>query len=177
VQFLGAIGEWIIGNTFSCALFFTYGSFWLVQGTSLIPSFAVGANYSAAGDSYEGMQTQGYNATLGMYYVTLAIITLIYAVCSVRTNLCLLVALSLLFIDFCLFSGAYFQVALGNSAHAVKLQEATGAFLFVVCLVIWYIFLAQILDAVDFPFTVPVGDLSTIIPGKAQKAQTSQAEA
>lgn len=25
VQLLGAIGEWITGNTFSCALFFTYG--------------------------------------------------------------------------------------------------------------------------------------------------------
>lgn len=25
VQLLGAVGEWIIGNTFACALFFTYG--------------------------------------------------------------------------------------------------------------------------------------------------------
>jgi succinate-acetate transporter protein len=25
VQIFGAIGEWILGNTFSCALFFTYG--------------------------------------------------------------------------------------------------------------------------------------------------------
>jgi succinate-acetate transporter protein len=25
VQILGAIGEWLIGNTFSSALFFTYG--------------------------------------------------------------------------------------------------------------------------------------------------------
>lgn len=26
VQIFGAVGEWILGNTFSCALFFTYGS-------------------------------------------------------------------------------------------------------------------------------------------------------
>lgn len=25
VQIFGAVGEWILGNTFSCALFFTYG--------------------------------------------------------------------------------------------------------------------------------------------------------
>lgn len=25
VQIFGGVGEWIIGNTFSCALFFTYG--------------------------------------------------------------------------------------------------------------------------------------------------------
>lgn len=27
VQIFGAVGEWILGNTFSCALFFTYGIF------------------------------------------------------------------------------------------------------------------------------------------------------
>jgi succinate-acetate transporter protein len=26
VQIFGAVGEWILGNTFSCALFFTYGT-------------------------------------------------------------------------------------------------------------------------------------------------------
>jgi hypothetical protein len=38
VQLLGGIGEWIIGNTFSCALFFTYGtalSSMLIQVTRL----------------------------------------------------------------------------------------------------------------------------------------------
>lgn len=27
VQIFGAVGEWILGNTFPCALFFTYGTF------------------------------------------------------------------------------------------------------------------------------------------------------
>lgn len=27
VQIFGAVGEWILGNTFPCALFFTYGAF------------------------------------------------------------------------------------------------------------------------------------------------------
>lgn len=26
VQIFGAVGEWLLGNTFSCALFFTYGT-------------------------------------------------------------------------------------------------------------------------------------------------------
>lgn len=30
VQIFGGVGEWIIGNTFTCALFFTYGVFCLV---------------------------------------------------------------------------------------------------------------------------------------------------
>lgn len=31
VQLLGAIGEWIFGNTFSCALFFTYGMLFYIS--------------------------------------------------------------------------------------------------------------------------------------------------
>lgn len=33
----------------------------------------------------------------------------------------------------------------------------------------WYILLALLLAAVDFPLQIPVGDLSTIIKGKADK--------
>lgn len=84
VQILGAIGEWIIGNTFSSTLFFTYGiftlfsllsiftdissligTFWLAQGGSLLPFFATGMNYSRTGNSPEGQQTASYHATLG----------------------------------------------------------------------------------------------------------------
>ena len=92
VQIFGAVGEWIIGNTFSCALFFTYGefkvdhdksfargttitrhvanasqlgTFWIVQGTSLIPWFGVGTNYSPTGNSLEGMKTPEFAATTG----------------------------------------------------------------------------------------------------------------
>lgn len=34
VQIFGAVGEWILGNTFSCALFFTYGIVQLHLATS-----------------------------------------------------------------------------------------------------------------------------------------------
>lgn len=34
---------------------------------------------------------------------------------------------------------------------------------------IWHIFLTQILEAVDFPVRVPVGDLSSVVPGRSQK--------
>lgn len=30
VQIFGAVGEWILGNTFTCAVFFTYGTFFLL---------------------------------------------------------------------------------------------------------------------------------------------------
>lgn len=65
VQILGGIGEWIIGNTFSCALFFTYGTFWIVQGTTQMPFFGVGTNYSPTGNTLQGAQTPEFDATIG----------------------------------------------------------------------------------------------------------------
>jgi len=68
VQVIGAVGEWILGNTFSCALFFTYGTFWIVQGTTLIPDFGTGSQYSPTGNTLEGMKTAGYSATIGSWH-------------------------------------------------------------------------------------------------------------
>jgi hypothetical protein len=39
----------------------------------------------------------------------------------------------------------------------------------------WYIFLSLILLAVDFPFRLPVGDLSTIVKGFSDK-KTSEGD-
>ncbi|KAJ5714171.1 uncharacterized protein N7483_011352 [Penicillium malachiteum] len=143
VQILGGLGEWIIGNTFSCALFFTYGTFWIVQGTTQMPFFGVGTNYSATGNTIEGAKTPEYAATVGLYYVILSILTFVYLICSIRTNFCLFLALFLL--------------------------QAAGAFNLALCIPIWHIFIAQMLEAVDFPFELPVGDLSTVVLGRSQR--------
>ncbi|KAB8078134.1 GPR1/FUN34/yaaH family-domain-containing protein [Aspergillus leporis] len=171
IQILGGIGEWMIGNTFSCALFFTYGTFWIVQGTSLMPLFATGLLYSPTANALEGMHTPSYNASVGFYYVALTILTLVYTICSVRTNVCLFTALLLLVIAFALLAGSCFQLALGDAALAARLQFAGGAFSLALILPVWHIFIAQMLEAVDFPIAIPVGDLSTIILGRSQKIQ------
>ncbi|KAE8318547.1 GPR1/FUN34/yaaH family-domain-containing protein [Aspergillus transmontanensis] len=171
IQILGGIGEWIIGNTFSCALFFTYGTFWIVQGTGLMPLFATGLHYSSTGNALEGMQTPSYNATVGFYYIALTILTFVYTICSIRTNICLFAALFLLVITFSLFAATYFQLALGEIALAARLQMAAGAFSLALVVPVWHIFIAQMLEAVDFPIAIPVGDLSTVILGRSQKIQ------
>ncbi|KAL4768446.1 GPR1/FUN34/yaaH family-domain-containing protein [Aspergillus nidulans var. acristatus] len=174
VQILGGIGEWIIGNTFSCAIFFTYGTFWLVQGGGLMPFFASGMNYSPTGNSFEGQQTGEYAATIAFYYLFLGLLTFIYLICSIRTNVCLFSALFLLVITFSLVAGAFFQIANGAHELAEKLLVAGGAFNFALCVPVWHIFLTQILEAVDFPISVPVGDLSSIVPGRSQKVKRAE---
>ena len=72
LQILGAIGEWILGNTFSMCLFFTYGTFWIVAGTQLVPWFGVGVQYSTSGNSLQGMTEPSYFATVGASPSTLS---------------------------------------------------------------------------------------------------------
>jgi hypothetical protein len=50
-------------------------------------------------------------------------------------------------------------------------MQAGGAFNLALCFPIWHIFLTQILEAVDFPIVLPVGDLSTVISGRSQKVK------
>lgn len=80
-------------------------------------------------------------------------------------------------ITFGLFSGVYFNLAIGETILAEKLQVAAGAFNFALCIPVWIIFIAQILEAVDFPISIPVGDFSTLIPGRSQRMRQRDSEA
>ncbi|KAJ5398591.1 GPR1/FUN34/yaaH family-domain-containing protein [Penicillium sp. CMV-2018d] len=173
LQILGAIGEFIIGNTFSCAVFFTYGAFWLVEGTSLIPSFGVGVNYSSTGNNMEGITTSGYHACIGIYYIALAVLSFLFLVCSIRTNVCLLSAIVLIVVTFTLSACSNFQIAFGNDHLGDRLQVVAGAVKFILCMPVWYILIAQMLESVDHPWSIPVGDLSTVVLGKSQRISHS----
>lgn len=62
-------------------------------------------------------------------------------------------------------SASFFAVAQGHANKAITYQHAGAAQLLVVSLLGWYIFLSHILQSVDFPFCLPLGDLSTVVPG------------
>ena len=50
------------------------------------------------------------------------------------------------------------------------LAQGGGAAAFICCLAGWWIFCAIMLAVLDFPFQIPVGDLSQVIRGKSQMA-------
>ena len=52
-----------------------------------------------------------------------------------------------------------------------NVMQAGGATGFVVCALGWYIFTSQMLLSVDFPFSLPVGDLSTVVKGASDRNQ------
>ena len=53
--------------------------------------------------------------------------------------------------------------------------QAGGAFTFVTSMAGWWIFFAIMLASLDFPFNIPVGDLSHIIKGASEKQKAKDA--
>lgn len=63
---LGALLEWILGNTFPTVVFGTFGTFWLSFAGTLSPSFAAFSSYAPEGEpGAAGLETQGFNASFG----------------------------------------------------------------------------------------------------------------
>ena len=67
-------------------------------------------------------------AVTGFFFVFLGLVSLIYLVGALRTNLCLVFGLIILVFDVGFFTGIYFNFALGNLSAAARCQK--------VCLVI-----------------------------------------
>lgn len=49
------------------------------------------------------------------------------------------------------------------------MSQASGAIFFVSQLLGWYLLAAQLLLSVDFPFVLPVGDLSHLVRGASER--------
>lgn len=75
---------------------------------------------------------------------------------------------------FPLLAGTYFQLSNGNAGTAGNLQEASGACLFVCTLFGWWMFIAIMLASLDFPWDVPVGDLSGFIKGASERRREKE---
>lgn len=95
----------------------------------------------------------------------------IYLICSLRTNIVFFIIFLTLVIAFTCLAGAYWNLNLGNVALAGRLQTTAGACIFVTSACGWWILLAIMLAALDFPFQLPVGDLSHAIRGASNRAR------
>jgi len=103
----------------------------------------------------------------GFYLCFLGVLTFIYFLCSFRTNLVFLLIFLTLDIALWLLVGTYWRLAEGDTYVAGKLQYAAGAFTFTFCIFGWYLLIAILLQTLEFPFSLPVIDLSTYIPTEA----------
>lgn len=118
----------------------------------------------------------GFNVGVAYMCISMGMLCLIFLVCSIRTNLVFFIIFFTLTPAFGLLAGSYMYIAEGKAQLASKLAEAGGAFCFVACLCGWYIFFAIMLASVDFPFDLPLVDLSSIVKGASDKRKVEHVE-
>ena len=164
LMIIGSVLEFILGNTFPFVVFGSFGSFWLTFGATLVPY------YNASG-AYGGATAPQFAATFAYFQVYMGVLCFVYFICSLRTNIIFALIFILLVPAFGCLSGYFFDAAQGNVN--TSLLTSAGALTFVVCLLGWYLFLVQLLAAVDFPLNLPVGDLSRFIKGASEKAKAN----
>ncbi|KAK5070066.1 hypothetical protein LTS08_001240 [Lithohypha guttulata] len=158
---VGGIGEWILGNTFSSVVFFTFGGYWGAFGATVTPFYNAVAAYQNAA---------GFYNSFAWFLLWMGVLCLLYAIAALRTNICLVAILLCFTITFPCLTASYFAAADGHMALAVSTRVAGAAFAFVASIVAWYLWFSMILESVDFPLTLPVGDLSKFVKGKSEKS-------
>lgn len=171
---LGGLLEWILGNTFPSIVFLVFGTFWLSFAGILSPSFAAFASYAPpdAKSPTEGLLTPGFNASLGFWLLFMGLICLIFLIGSLRTNVCFFLIFLSLVLAFGFLTGAYWLMASGHTAESTSVHRlivGAGGLTFVTSLLGWWILLALVLAAVDFPLAIPLGDLSGVIKGASDR--------
>ncbi len=182
---VGGTLEFILGNTFPFVVFVSFGAFWLTFAATLQPFYYAYGLYAPegtpGGGETAGLATVGFTASFGFFLLFMGVLCFIYLICSLRTNIVFVVIFFTLVLAFSLLTGAYWYNALSISsgdaskaAYAGRLQIAAGACTFVTSLAGWWIFFAIMLAALDFPFQIPVGDLSVMIKGASQRQKAKE---
>jgi succinate-acetate transporter protein len=178
-MFVGGLLEFILGNTFPFVVFISFGAFWCSFAATLQPFYFAYGSYAPPGaaSEAEGLTTVGFTASFAFFLLFMSVLCFIYLICSLRTNVAFVVIFFTLVLVFSLLAAAYWTnaQAIGATSDAAyaaskvalagRLQKAAGACAFVTILAGWWIFFAIMLAALDFPFQIPVGDLSTMIKG------------
>ena len=165
---VGSVLEFVLGNTFPFVVFGTFGAFWLTYASTLTPYFSAAASYQPNDPATAATNPQ-FQASYAFFLLYMGLICFVYLICAVRTNIVFCLIFATLVPAFCCLAGSFWQSAQGNASLGLRLQHAGGGLTFVTCLLGWYLFFVQMLAAVDFPLSLPVGDLSRFVKGLSDR--------
>jgi len=93
------------------------------------------------------------------------VLSFVFFICSLRTNICLVILFFAYTIAFPLLAAAEWTHADGNLALSSRLMVGGGAACFVVSMCSWWAMIGGLLHSVNFPVALPMGDLSHAVPG------------
>ncbi|KAH7129761.1 GPR1/FUN34/yaaH family-domain-containing protein [Dactylonectria estremocensis] len=171
LMLLGAVGEFLLGNSFPTVVFSTFGAFWFTFGATLTPSYGAYAAYATdPQDPLSGLTSPQFQASFAFFLMWMGVLCTVFLIASIRTNIVFFVIFLIVIPAFECLAAAFWHNSKGNLELGLKLQHAGAGILLVASLLGWYIFLALVLAGVDFPYELPLGDLSTRIPGASDRA-------
>jgi len=165
---LGGILEFILGNTFPFTVFCGYGSWFLTYAGTFQPFFDADFLYDPDSPA-AGAATPEYLATFAFLVLFMAVLSFIFLICSLRTNVVFVIIFIGAMLGFACISAGLFHFAEGGLVTGGRLLKAGGGCFFVASMAGWYMTFAVMLAVLDFPFQVPVFDLSTVIKGYSEK--------
>lgn len=152
--------EMMLGNTFPAVVFASFGAFYLSAGYFYSPQTGISA-----------LSTEpSYSKGFGLYCVSWCMLCFLFTVAALRTNVIFVFTFLTLTAAFGILSASLF-ITIDNSNQALRLQKAAGGFCFACSLAGWYIFASLLLASLEFPFSIPVGDLSHLFPPRKKQAE------
>lgn len=133
---IAAIGEFILGNTFPFVVFMVYGVHWVNIAYSSDPAHPLSAAYGA-----NAATNLAFNAGNGFYNLVMAMVSFLFLIGSLRTNVPFVIVFFCLIFLFALFAAADFKIGhdptAAGIAYAEHLLQIGGGFGFVALVVSW----------------------------------------
>jgi len=156
-QFVAGIFQFRVGNTFGCTVHCSYGAFWLSFAMFMIPSLGIREAY--AGDD------RAYTVAFGIYLIAWCLLTLIFLVAALQTNIAILLVLGCLSMAFFLLAIAQF-ISANHATAAVRVNRAGGAFAIICALLAFYAGASGIMTEETTWVRFPLGELAPPAPKK-----------
>ncbi|KAI1180968.1 GPR1/FUN34/yaaH family-domain-containing protein [Nemania sp. FL0916] len=157
------IFEWIMGNFFPMMVMGLFSVFWLSFGVLQLPTLELGLPYATSSDP-TGNSSPALNTDIALYLIVwgFAFFTFFFFTLKINTVFAFIFGLASAAVF--VLAGAYFKVAAGDFAYAVRLQKAGGSLLFVVAVLGWYMTFIIMAGEMRITLALPVGDLSRFWP-------------
>jgi uncharacterized protein len=144
VQILAGMWEFKRGNVIPATAFSSYGGFWVATAVIFIPGFGILNALNS---------TSTLHQALGVYFLCWTILTGIFFLAALRTNVALLIVLGLLFLT-------YLFVTIAELSGGSTLTTQIGGWLGIAtALVAWYTALAEMLNPANGAFRLPMGQI------------------
>lgn len=143
------------------ALTFT-GVHWVQAGYTTDPAHPLSAAYGTGADASLNV---GYTSGQGLYSIVLLLVSFVFLLGSLRTNVPFVIVFVALVFLFGFFAAGNFALGrattAGELAHAVYLLKIAGGFGLVASIMGWYLAIITCCASTGVPCPLPVFDLST----------------